>query len=320
MNSPDRVLQQFSKLIEKNRLAHAYIFVGPEGVGKTEVVLSVAKLVNCEQNERDQPANFCNGCPACLKINSGNHPDVQIIERGEEDSIKVEEIRELLHRTQLRPFEARRKIFIIKHVEDLTAESANTLLKTLEEPTASSLILLTSSVPEKVLETVKSRCHKITLYPLSKTRLAQSLKKDYDLDETASSFLAAFAEGCWGKAKQMQENQILKRKNEMIDQIIFARGNDAYLKNVLVDKEKTKEVLDVLYSFFRDLYLLKVGMQEKYLIHLDRIKDLHQLARLYDFRDINDITKEIVKTSQLLAENLNVKIAFNLLKAMIAAG
>ncbi len=135
----ETILKRFAKLLVANRLAHAYLFVGPQGLGKSEAALSVAKLVNCERND----GTFCDECSSCRRITSGNHPDIYRLDRGEEETIKIEQVRELLSRTAFRPFEARRKVFIIKNIEDLTTEAGNALLKTLEEPTASNLLLLT---------------------------------------------------------------------------------------------------------------------------------------------------------------------------------
>ena len=105
------VVDRFTRLAAKARLAHAYLLVGPQDSGKTQTALSLAQLVNCE-NEADQP---CGECVPCRKIASGNHPDVHVLGNDEMDSIKIDEIRFLLGRAQLMAYEARTKVFIIRN-------------------------------------------------------------------------------------------------------------------------------------------------------------------------------------------------------------
>ncbi len=316
------VLTRFSRLIKKDRLAHAYLLAGPRGSGKSETALMVAKLINCERRTRgDLPAEDiqgCGTCASCLKINSGNHPDVHRIDCGQEDSIKITQIRELTGRLQMRAFEAAMKVCIIKDIENLTAESSNALLKTLEEPAKDTLLLLTTSVPEENLKTVVSRCHVIKFYPLSVPAVRQQLMKE-GLDRALSQCLAQFSQGCVGKAKELNEEGFIRRKNDIIDNLILREGNDTYLKKILGGKPETQAALTVLLSWFRDLLLLKSGVRQDYLVHLDRYEELLTLEKKYSFAKVNGIIEEIVAALALLGENLNIKIPFILLKEKIWA-
>lgn len=313
----DLILKRFSLLLANNRLAHAYLFMGPHGIGKSEAALAVAKLVNCENNPDGKQSAPCNECPSCRKIDSGNHPDVMLIDKGEEQSIRVTRARELIARIQLRPYEARRKIFIIKNIEDLTLEGSNALLKTLEEPSKDSLLILTTAVPERNLDTVRSRCHGVHFFALSGERLAAQLKADFALKEQESHFLAYFSEGCLGMARQLSEEGFFDKKNDIIDNIVFRGAQDSYLKAVSADKEQARTILNVLLAWFRDLILMKVGVEEDRLVNSDRRKDLTRLAGSYTFQQLTDIVNEIVTTLKLLDDNLNVKIPLTILKEEI---
>lgn len=123
------VMDRFAKLRQKQKLAHAYLFIGPAFIGKKETALGVAKLLNCEQG--DQINAFCDQCSSCLKINAGSHPDIHLIESDFGETIKIDQVRNLIAQAKLRPFEATKKIFIMQNIENLTVEGANALLKVL---------------------------------------------------------------------------------------------------------------------------------------------------------------------------------------------
>ncbi len=311
-----KVLERFGKAIGNERLAHAYLFVGPGESGKLQAAIDVSKIVNCELVSKGDSQLFCGECPSCQKISSGNHPDVHIITSNDTDTIKIEQIREMLQKTQFRPFEGKRKVFILKDVERLTLESSNALLKTLEEPTSSSLIIMTTSVPEESLSTVRSRCHAVYFYPLGKEKLVSHLREQCSLDEDVAHFLALFSEGCLGKAKRLNDAEIFLKKNDIIDKVCFTK-DPAPLQKFLSDKEKTKEVLSTLIGWFRDLALLKSGVERKFLMNVDRLQDMKKCVLAYSFSDIFEIIDELVKTKQLLKNNMNVKVAMQLVKAKI---
>ncbi len=315
------VVGRFARLLKSGRMAHAYLFSGPAELGKSETALAVAKLVNCEQRIAGTTEVSCEQCSSCLKINSGNHPDIFIIKREEDsETVKIAQIRELISRLQMRAFEAAKKICIIKNIEFLTDDASNSLLKTLEEPAKDTLIFLTTAVPEENLKTIVSRCHQVKFYPLSAQQVAKQLIQEDGLDPASANCLAQFSEGCLGKARQLHEEDFFRRKNEMIDNLIFHENNEPYLKKLLGDKVETKEALTVLLSWLRDLIILKAGGGQKQLVHNDRYDELLKLERNYSFDKINGIIEEIVQTLNMLGENLNIKIPFILLREKIWAG
>ena len=308
----EQVLKRFAVLQKNNRLAHAYLFIGLANIGKSETALGVAKFLNCEN---PSPEIFCDQCPSCLKINHGNHPDIHLIDSKDSETIKIEQIRDLMEQIHLRPFEAKFKVFIIKNVETLTLEAANAILKTLEEPSKNSLLILTTCLAEKNLDTIRSRCHTVRFSFKSNRRLADELRKDYAIDESASHFLSFFSEGCLGRARLLANGKFFERKNQTIDALIFSSNTDDYLKKILGDREKIKEALNILLTWFRDLLLVKAKSDESRLIHLDRLKDLKKYEAQYTFEQINEIIAQIVKATELLEENLNVKVALNLIRS-----
>lgn len=310
------VVNRFHQLMKRERLAHAYLLIGPEGSGKVETALAIAKMVNC-----DEPGeSFCGKCPHCLKIESGNHPDILMCEQGEDQSIKIYKVRELIKRMQLRPYEAIKQVVIIRDMDLMTTEGANALLKTLEEPTASSLMLLTTANPERILETVKSRCHAVHFFGFSREELSRRLTDQTSLSLKDAEVLAGFSEGCFGKALRLRDEKFLARKNELIDKFLFDGVDDAMLKSISSDQEKTKEILDVLLFCFKDMMLLKAGVSGGRLTNRDRIKDLTVCAARYSLEKLRDALVEIVNTKKLLDANLNVKVPLMLLKEKVWIG
>ncbi len=308
ININTAVLERFVRLQRAERLAHAYLFVGSMDAGKTQTALSVAQLVNCEDSG-DRP---CGQCPSCNKIANGNHPDVYMIGPDEAGSIKIEAIRFLLSRAQLRPFEAQKKVFIIRDVERMTLEAANALLKTLEEPSANTLMILTTSVPESNLDTIRSRCHTVQFFPVSVNRIAEVLAQE-GVDARMVSFVAVYADGCLGKARKFASEGILLRKNRIIDQMLFSARSDDFLKELSGDKTAAIEALNVMMSFFRDVILFKSGVAVEGLIHQDRISDLKAFT-VRPLTDLAAIISQIVQTKRLIDDNLNVKMSLALLK------
>lgn len=313
------VLNRFSRLLKSGRMAHAYLFAGPKGIGKSQTALFVAKLVNCEKRISGQGIDACGQCPSCQRILSGNHPDVYFIDRGDTESIKIAQVREVIARLQMRAFEGVKKVCVIKDIETMTTDGSNALLKTLEEPPAETLFILTTSVPEENLTTVVSRCHLVKFFPLSASVLRKRLMAEESLDEASAQCLAQFSQGCPASARDLHGRGFLRDKNEIIDNLILNEKNDAYLKKILGDKFLSQIALHVVLSWFCDLLLLKSTGQKKYLAHPDRYDELLTLERKYSFARINGIVKEVVGALALLRENLNVKIPFVLLREKIWA-
>ncbi|MDP8266298.1 MAG: DNA polymerase III subunit [Candidatus Aceula meridiana] len=306
----EAIVERFSLFFKSGRLAHAYLFVGPKKVGKSETAFEVAKLVNCEEAKNAMP---CDECSSCVKINNGQHPDVHAF-GFDGEPIKIQNVRQMLSRVQLRAFEAKTKVFIIKDSENLTLEASNALLKTLEEPTSNSLILLTTSVLERVLSTVKSRCQLMSFFPLGPKELKKSLIKEHKQGDEISHFLAYSSEGCLGKISEQDFKDIFIRKNRVIDEFVFAPDAEEYIKEIVRDKAEAKEALWFLFCWFKDLALIKLDVPKEKLIHFDRSEDLGAIKEKYSFDDVEKILTDITTATRAVQDNFNVKIPLTLIK------
>jgi DNA polymerase-3 subunit delta' len=302
-------------------------------VGKFLASLTLAKALNCMQTLFDS----CDICPACLKIEKNQHPDVHIIDptlerisgsytdertptdttepseqpfiSTEPDSrvIKIEAIRSLQQQIYLRPYEARHKVFIINDAHRFTPEAANALLKTLEEPSKDSTIILVTARPEYLFKTVVSRCQVIKFYPLPIPTLEEILRTDYHLDQAAAHFLAYFCEGRIGKALRLKEQDILGEKNRVIDEFILHKERRLADK-LKIDKHQMQRYLNILSTWFRDVYTLKADLSSAQLIHADRADELYEAAQTYSFTSLDNIFIFLASSLLYLEQNINPKL------------
>jgi len=158
----DKAINILERTIQRGRIASSYLFAGEPGIGKKCTAVTLAKALNCLTS----PGAACDECPSCRKIDSGIHPDFLLIS-PESGQIRVEEIRAIDEMLSLKAFEGRYKIVIVDDADTMNQYAANAFLKTLEEPPADSLIILVSSNPGRLPDTIRSRCSRINFTPLS---------------------------------------------------------------------------------------------------------------------------------------------------------
>jgi DNA polymerase-3 subunit delta' len=305
----EQAIHALKEDLRQGRLAASYLFLGPEGIGKRKTAIAFAKAANCEKAELDS----CDSCPSCLKIEAQNHPDVHRISGLNPDSIKIEDIRQLKKEIGLRAYEGKRKVFIIDNAHCFTAEASNALLKILEEPPGEACIILVSSKFTLLFKTIVSRCRIIRFYPLARPGLARILKEDYQLDELTVHFLAYFCEGRLGQGIELKDKDILKEKNKVIDE--FALSAQATISGATAERRDTlRNYLNILAGWFRDVYMLKIGLPQTELIHLDRKQDLIKAASRYEFGDLEAIMNFISDSMRYLQNNINTKLLLSNLR------
>jgi DNA polymerase III subunit delta' len=300
--------------LKHGRLGNSLLFIGPAGVGKSLMANFLAKSVNC----LDDNIICCNRCNSCQKIEARNHPDVHWIEKDDSNSIKIEQVRAIESSIHLRPYEGRKKVFVIVEAQDLTPEAANALLKNLEEPPADSLLILTTAHADQLFPTILSRCQKFFFPVLGQEALKEILVKDYKIEERLAHFLAYFSEGRIGRAIRFSQEDILKKKNDFLDN--FLRGfssRDYFDNNFFENRKGVNEGLEILLNWFRDILLLKMGWEARHLVNGDRVRELMSLKDKYSFSDLQEILSDIISTFKLLQQNIGAKISFFTLRAKL---
>lgn len=184
----------FAQLIQKNKVPHALLFTGPEGIGKKLVAENLIQILFCESKTLDGQA--CNTCKNCNRVQQNTHPDYILIS-PQDHLIKTEVMRDLKQKLHLKALEASYKVAIIDDAETLHTSAANVLLKTLEEPPENTLLILVSSSPYKLPKTILSRCQKIEFSPLNMSEMQQVIPL-LEKSESTNSEKIALAQGSPG--------------------------------------------------------------------------------------------------------------------------
>lgn len=270
----DRQKDVLRKALANQRLAHAYLFEGPDGVGKKLMALALARALFCENGEG------CGSCAACRKVDHLNHPDLHIL-APDGAQIKIDQVRKIQQELALRPLEAEVRICLIDGAETLNPAAANALLKTLEEPEPGTILILLSSRPEGLLDTIRSRCQRLRFNRLSRERLAEILEHRLGLSEEEARVMAALTDGSFKKAFGDNRELYLEKRKPLLNRLAALSNGSIFplfelAQTLSDDKENLADLLDIIQSFYRDLLLLLHGRPETELVNVDMRETLHQ--------------------------------------------
>ncbi len=217
--------------IASDRLAHAYLFRGPEGVGKQLFARALTAAVNCNAGNG---LTGCGVCSSCIKFAAGSHPDFLLVS-PEKGAIKIGQIRKLIKKISFAPYEAKIRVVLIEDVHTMRQEAANSLLKTLEEPPENNLLILTADSAGNVLQTIISRCQTIPFYSLASDETAEILmQENNELEPETALLLARLSEGSPGKAMLYHRRELVVFWKDLIDLLTDPSSNgDKELSRIL---------------------------------------------------------------------------------------
>ncbi|MEW6541684.1 MAG: DNA polymerase III subunit delta' [Bacillota bacterium] len=307
----------FQRAVDGGRLAHAYLFHGPAGVGKKSLARALAQALVCNAGGKA----FCSVCPTCRMFVAGSHPDFRVLD-GARKSIGIAEVRELQQTLVYRPY-GTRHLCLVQEAEGLTAEAANAFLKTLEEPPAPALFILTSSRPARLPPTVASRCLRIPFRPLTTDEITSGLET-MGFKGDVALLAARLAGGSLGRAAELAaggdgpdwQEKAAHLAHAFLSGIgtaeLFARARE------LGERAEMLARTEHLLLWYRDLLLWREAGAEELLTNVNRLEQIRVQARLADGPALVRRIGVIEDTRKKLLANANVRLAAEVLCLRLA--
>jgi len=309
----DRSISILKRIVSSGRIAHAYLFIGPEGTGRKKSAEAFIAALFCGSDDA------CGSCPACRKLAAGSHPDLHLVE-PDGQFIKIEQVRLLQRELAYRPYEAPRKACIIDGADRLNQSSGNALLKTLEEPPGSALMILLATTTDNVLPTIRSRCQQLLFSGISTEEIEKFLLAGGASADTAQ-VAASLADGSISRALALCNEDIMANRSSIVTaacglsrqemQPMFALGE-------MLDKEREKasQALELLTSFWRDMLLLRSGSAQ--VVNKDLLPLLQREAEKRTETVILENIEQLGRTRSAILRNANVRLALDVLCMKLA--
>lgn len=334
----DRPVNILRGCIAKERIPHALLFAGDEGIGKRLTAVNFAKALNCKRGlgeelqatdnflfdvpepelpGHEQPetqSDACDKCPSCKKIESGNHPDIFIIgPEGDGGQITVQAIRQLEESLSYKPFEGRWKIAIVDNADRLNQSAANAFLQTLEEPSAQSILILISSRPDLLLPTIRSRCQRISFSPLPVDTMGRLLKEKFaDMDDEQARLLSVLSGGRLGYA---MDDTIINQREQSFS--MFRQMLESLEEGAWEDKEAMEDWFEWSQLLLRDVAVYSATGQEAFLMNADWADYIKAVSREAGLKDILKLARELYNIKRRLAFNLNKQLTYNFVSLLL---
>jgi len=321
-------------LIEKDRIPHALLLCGVDGTGAAAAAVAFTRILHCETSDV-APCMTCNGC---RKITGMNHPDFSVLfpfsSRTKDDdvqaglravvndpygytlpesntTISVDQIRGLQRQFAYGAYQGAWRTAVIMHVERMRPESANALLKTLEEPPPKSLMVLVTSQPEALLPTILSRCQFLKFPPLLPEDIQPALQ-DRDIDEAKAIAVARSCGGNVRRAFEMIDGDLATlqdRAYRFLDSLVWGAEGRTYaaLEQLASDRQAVFDVLKHVEIWLRDALLFQNGITEN-IVHATRLEDVERLAEAFDVWQLNDMVAQLESLREMNMRNVNLQL------------
>jgi len=285
-----------TRLIHNHRIPNSLLFTGIRGVGKLRSAIAFAKTYNCSSTVESLSSNNigsstftawssshpkpCGGCPSCRKIETGQHPDVILI-RPEKSEIVIDQIRRLLQILTMKPYEARLRVAIVTEADHMNQSAGNALLKILEEPPDSTLLILTAEQPFNLLPTIISRCQQLRFRPLSRTEIVEVLARHHGVDANQATTIASLCAGSVGRAVEMSDPGWLEWRERMLEILSVWDNLPVNVRlgvgeKLLASPKKLDQALDMFAFWRRDMLMIKYG--KTCLMYPDKVKMIEAAA------------------------------------------
>jgi DNA polymerase-3 subunit delta' len=318
----DHAIMLLRGAVRSGKVGHAYLLVGPAGVGRRLVALAFAQVLNCRHADGDA----CGECVSCRKIAAGNHPDVCLLDinrgryleapgkdhKGKE--IPIDQIRALRQEASYPPYEGQWKVFIVADAERMNQNSANSLLKILEEPPARVVFVLIAESSVALLPTIVSRCQLVRCSYLRTDEIERALIERWHVPRERARLLAILADGRLGRALEWAASEDrLEARNRLLDLLPALEAGDPLVK---LDTAETfakqtdvlPDLLDLAVLWYRDLLVWKALREPGLLTNGDRQAQIAELAERYTEATLGARIGAIEAAKESLRRNVNPRL------------
>ena len=310
----DTVVRLLRAHLASGRTATGYLLAGPEGIGKRRIALEFAKALNCKTGR----GAACEACATCGQIARQAHPDVHwLVPSGASDQIKIEDIRQLLGRVSLRPYNAAYQVAIIDGAERLTEEAANSLLKSLEEPSARTRYVLTTAQLPRCLATVVSRCQLLRCQPLAPGLVERWLVASQACDPSMAREVAARSQGSLSRAQRLIEHW--QEQQGVLGRLADSSARQWTGPGMPESRQEVGALLEIMVAWVRDLAscaavgaLETEGARRVGLRHADRLDALSRQAARLDPDQCLDAAFELLRLRDSLEQFVSPRLIASL--------
>lgn len=310
----ERIIKSLQNTIKNKSIGHGYIFEGPKGIGKTMMATIFSKTILC----KEKGISPCGICNSCIKFESSNHPDFHM-EEVQGKSFKKEHIENIQRQIRTLPYEADRKIFIIKHADKMTIGAQNSFLKSLEEPPEDTIIIMLVENAKSLLPTIVSRSQRLKFTPVKNDEIKNYLNNKYNIDKEKAHMIAAFSDGNVGRAIEICESEEFNQTREALISIIDNNiGTDSFKSFTSSDffednKAQIYDILDMMLIWFRDLLIYKETNNNQLIINRDKEELLKEESFKLSMNKIHDIINGIMETKNNIRVNTNFQLTIELM-------
>ncbi len=304
-------LDLLGSAITADNMPQSLLITGMPQLGKTTLARTLAMTLTCTADEKP-----CGHCSSCKRFESGNHPDVNILDDDDDNAtLKIEQIRNLQHDLSLRPHSGKYKIAVISNFERTSIGAANAILKTLEEPPKHVILILTAQSLNQLLPTIVSRCQILTLRPVKSNVIAQMLQNRYQVPESDARRLSRLAQGKPGWAiNALRDETLLSQRQQWLEDLVnlLQKGfatRLGYTQTFLKNHPSPDAALNLWLSWWRDVLLVNQNSTVT-IINIDFEEKIIALANILDFTQI----MHAINLTQSALKNLkyNVNKRFNM--------
>ncbi len=305
-------VEQLDRALRHSRMRHAYLFTGPAHIGKTTLARAMAAALNCTG---DQPP--CGHCRACTLIAKDAHADVTVVE-SDGGTLKIDQIRGLQQMLALRPYEARYRVVILRRFHEARPTAQDALLKTLEEPSPNTVLILTANAADSLLPTIISRCQPLHLRTLPIETVRAALEQGWNAPPDIAQTLAQISGGRIGWAiRALQNPDDLDQRNATLDLLeTILSGNRrerfALIDHLSLEKPALLELLDVWQGYWRDTLLISSRSRAP-VTNYDHLDAITQLAQQIGLDTAQQALEATRRTISYLDKNTNARLALEVL-------